>query len=69
MASKSSTLLGTQLEPGNDCLLATTCPLGETLSARLFPNEASCLRLVTAVVMEIAEDWQTAEKRHLMFGD
>ena len=27
--------------------------------ATLFPNEASCLRLVTAVVMEISEDWQT----------
>jgi len=25
----------------------------------LFPNEASCLRLVTAVVMEISDDWQT----------
>jgi transposase-like protein len=37
--------------------------------ARLFPNEASCLRLVTAVVMEIAEDWQTAEKRYLTFGE
>ena len=27
--------------------------------AMLFPNEASCLRLVTAVVMEISDDWQT----------
>lgn len=26
---------------------------------RLFPNVASCLRLVTAVLMEISEDWQT----------
>ena len=40
-----------------------------TRVARLFPNEASCLRLVTAVVMEIAEDWQTAEKRYLTFSD
>lgn len=30
-----------------------------TRVARLFPNEASCLRLVTAVVMEISEDWET----------
>ena len=30
-----------------------------TRVATLFPNEASCLRLVTAVVMEIAEEWQT----------
>lgn len=27
--------------------------------ATLFPNEASCLRLATAVVMEISEEWQT----------
>lgn len=27
--------------------------------AVLFPNEASCLRLVSAVVMEISEEWQT----------
>jgi transposase-like protein len=27
--------------------------------ATLFPNEASCLRLVTAVLMEISEEWQT----------
>ncbi len=40
-----------------------------TRVARLFPSEASCLRLVTAVVMEIAEDWQTADKRYLTFGD
>ena len=40
-----------------------------TRVARLFPNEASCLRLVTAIVMEIAEDWQTAEKRYLTFSD
>lgn len=40
-----------------------------TKVARLFPNEASCLRLVTAVVMEIAEDWQTADKRYLILDD
>lgn len=27
--------------------------------ATLFPNEDSCLRLVTAVVMEISDEWQT----------
>ena len=41
----------------------------QTRVARLFPNEASCLRLVTAIVMEIAEDWQTADKRYLTFSD
>ena len=27
--------------------------------ATLFPNEASCLRLVSAVAMEISEEWLT----------
>jgi transposase-like protein len=40
-----------------------------TRVARLFPSEASCQRLVSAVVMEIAEDWQTADKRYLTFSD
>jgi len=40
-----------------------------TRVARLFPNDASCLRLVSAIVMEIAEDWQTANKRYLTFSD
>jgi transposase-like protein len=31
-----------------------------TRVATLFPNEASALRLVSAVLMEISEDWQTA---------
>ena len=37
--------------------------------ARLFPNEASCLRLVSAVLMEISENWQTADKRYVVFED
>ena len=37
-----------------------------TRVARLFPNEASCLRLVTAVVMEISEEWETG-KAYLTF--
>jgi putative transposase len=39
-----------------------------TRVARLFPNEASCLRLVTAVVMEISEEWETG-KAYLTFRD
>lgn len=39
-----------------------------TRVARLFPNEASCLRLVTALVMEISDDWQTG-KAYLIFSD
>ena len=30
--------------------------------ATLFPNTDSCLRLVTAVVMEISEEWETGKK-------
>lgn len=40
-----------------------------TRVARLFPNGASCLRLVSAVLMEIAEDWQTADKRYVTFDE
>ena len=39
-----------------------------TRVARLFPNEASCLRLVTALVMEISEEWQTG-KAYLSFTE
>ena len=39
-----------------------------TRVARLFPNEASCLRLVTAVVMEISEEWETG-RAYLIFDD
>jgi transposase-like protein len=40
-----------------------------TRVARLFPNAASCLRLVSAVLMEISEDWQCAERRYVVFND
>ncbi len=33
-----------------------------TRVATLFPNTASCLRLVTAVAMEISKEWQTGRK-------
>jgi putative transposase len=39
-----------------------------TRVARLFPNEASCLRLVTAVVLEISEEWETG-KAYLTFKE
>ena len=29
--------------------------------AGLFPNEASLLRLVSAILMEISEDWETSK--------
>jgi putative transposase len=37
-----------------------------TRVASIFPNEASCLRLVSAVLMEISDDWQ-AGKAYLTF--
>lgn len=35
--------------------------LRRTRVATLFPNTASCLRLVSAVVMEISDDWETGK--------
>ncbi len=35
--------------------------LRRTRVATLFPNTASCLRLVSAVVMETSEDWVTGK--------
>jgi transposase-like protein len=32
---------------------------GEPDAAALFPNEASVLRLVSAVLSEISDDWET----------
>jgi transposase-like protein len=32
-----------------------------TRVARLFPNEASLLRLVTAVIAEISEEWESGK--------
>ena len=37
-----------------------------TRVARLFPSEESCLRLITAVTMDIHEDW-VSEKRYITF--
>ena len=37
-----------------------------TRVASLFPSEASCLRLVSAVLMEISDEWQ-AGKAYLTF--
>ncbi len=36
-----------------------------TRVATLFPNEASCLRLITAVIMEVSDDWITEKNRYL----
>jgi transposase-like protein len=37
-----------------------------TRVATLFPNDASLLRLTTAVLMELSEDWETG-KRYVTF--
>ncbi|RUO81309.1 IS256 family transposase [Idiomarina tyrosinivorans] len=39
-----------------------------TRVATLFPNEASCLRLVTAVIMEISDEWSSGKKYLTMDG-
>jgi putative transposase len=36
-----------------------------TQVATLFPNEASCLRLVTAIMMEVSEEWLTERNTYL----
>jgi len=33
-----------------------------TRVVRIFPNEVSCLRLVSAILMEISEEWETGKK-------
>ena len=40
-----------------------------TRVAGLFPNEASALRLVSAVLMEISEEWETNRKYLTMGSD
>ena len=39
-----------------------------TRVVRIFPNEASCLRLVSAILMEIDENWQVGRK-YLSFNE
>jgi transposase-like protein len=38
-----------------------------TRVATLFPNEASLLRLVTAVLVELSDEWETSSMRYLVF--
>lgn len=40
-----------------------------TKVATLFPNDASLLRLPTAVVMEVTEDWETGRRYLTMEAD
>jgi putative transposase len=32
-----------------------------TRVVRIFPNEVACLRLVSAILMEISEEWETGK--------
>ena len=38
-----------------------------TRVATLFPNEASLLRLVSAVLVELSDEWETSNMRYLVF--
>lgn len=40
-----------------------------TRVTKMFANEASCLSLVSAVLMEISQDWQTADRHYVAFTD
>ena len=38
-----------------------------TRVANLFPNEASLLRLITAVLVELSDEWENSNMRYLVF--
>ena len=40
-----------------------------TQKVRVFPNEASLLRLVTAVLVEIDEEWATTDRVYITMDD
>ncbi len=40
-----------------------------TRVVRIFPNEESCLRLVSALLMEISEEWETGKVYLTIDGD
>ncbi len=40
-----------------------------TDKVRVFPDEAALLRLVTAVLVEIDEDWATTDRVYLVMND
>jgi putative transposase len=40
-----------------------------TRKVRVFPNEASLLRLVTAILVEIDEEWATADRVYITMDD
>jgi putative transposase len=40
-----------------------------TVKVRVFPNEAALLRLVTAVLVEIDEDWATTDRVYIVMDD
>ncbi len=39
-----------------------------TIKVRVFPNEASLLRLVTAVLVEIDENWSLAREKYIIWN-
>jgi putative transposase len=40
-----------------------------TIKVRVFPNEAALLRLVTAILVEIDEDWATTDRVYINMLD
>ncbi len=40
-----------------------------TRIVRVFPNEASLLRLVSAILVEIDDEWSNADKRYIVWND
>ncbi len=42
---------------------------GEPGLSGVFPNEASLLRLVSAILVEIDDEWSNADKRYIVWND
>ncbi len=40
-----------------------------TRIVRVFPNEASLLRLVSAILVEIDDEWSNADRRYIVWND
>jgi hypothetical protein len=59
LATKSSTLLHIRELP--------LAPENQPVARGSYPNEASLLRLVTAVLVELSDDWKTGKMKYLVF--
>jgi len=52
--------IGQRLRTSNLCEMINKQIRRRTRVASIFPNEASCLRLVSAILMELSDDWESS---------